>query len=107
MEKQIVIKYVRMSEKKLRIIAQNYTDMTVDEAIALMAHAKSKGGKLLLKAVESCAALFNKADNKTITVKQLVIDKGPRFKRWRPGGRGVAKSYEHKSAHIRVVLVQK
>lgn len=106
MEKRIVIKYVRMSEKKLRIIAPLYRGKSVDDAVALMKHANSKGARLLQKAVESCAALFPKKDGSVITVKQLSFDKGPRFKRWRPGGRGVAKRYERKTAHIQVVLEQ-
>lgn len=104
MEKRVIIKYVRMSEKKLRILASNYTGKRVDEATAIMQLANSKGAKLLKKAVESCAALFTKDEAPHLMIKGLIIDKGPRFKRWRPGGRGVAKRYERKSAHIQVVL---
>jgi large subunit ribosomal protein L22 len=64
--------------------------------------------KFLYKAIQS--ALTNAKNTLStgedmLQFKVLTVEEGRKLKRFRPGGRGMAKPYVHKYSHIKVVLM--
>jgi|AntRauTorcE11897_2_1112592.scaffolds.fasta_scaffold00168_23 large subunit ribosomal protein L22 len=104
---QAIAKGVRHTPRKVGEIAALIRDRTVEDALVILAHTPRRAAEPVRKAVESAAA--NATNNHNLKSDSLVISSieigvGPSMKRFRPGARGMAKPYERKSAHIKVVL---
>lgn len=110
MRVQSYSKYVRVSPKKLRFIADAVKKMPPVRALDALAAAPGRSTKILYKTLKSAVdnainILKLKAD--MLEFKALLIEEGVRLKRYRRGGRGTAKPYIRPTAHIKVVLTDK
>lgn len=108
MEAQAYIKNVKISPKKLRFLVPAVKRLKPFEALHKLKYANQKAAKFLYKAIDS--ALHNakntlKAEENLLQFKTLAIEEGLKLKRFRAGGRGMAKPYVRRYAHIKVVLV--
>lgn len=102
-------KFIRTSPRKLREVASLVRGMTPEEAVEKLPHVKKRAATPILKALKTAIA---NAGQKGVTAKDLIlkelqINEGPRYKRWRAGGRGMVKPYQKKTSHIRVVVEAK
>jgi len=84
-------KNIRISPKKLRVVAQVIRGMNATEALTFLKFAPKKGADLLYKVVHSAVsnAVHNdsqKADE--LMINTLIITKGIVYKRGRPVSRG-------------------
>jgi|SRR3989338_5677983 len=104
MEKKAIGKYMRLSDKKLRMFVDAYRGMNVSQAIEILPNVHQKAGEFLLNVIKSAANQFTSAQSDLLYIKNIEIDKGPLFKRWRPQARGMAKKFTKKTAHIAVVI---
>ena len=105
-------RHVRMSARKIRLIADMIRGKFADEALDILKYQPERGARMLEKVLKS--ALGNAQDpdqnpGKTVRVEQLVvtdarIDGGPMFKRIRPVSRGMAYMIKRRSAHIFIAL---
>lgn len=105
-------RHVRMSARKIRLIADMIRGKFADEALDILKYQPQRGARLLEKVLKS--ALGNAQDpdqnpGKTVRVEQLVvvdarIDGGPMFKRIRPVSRGMAYMIKRRMSHITVTL---
>ncbi|RKZ34311.1 50S ribosomal protein L22 [bacterium] len=102
-------KYVRISPKKLRLVADEIRGMEVDKALSLLPMIPKKGARILRKALKSAVA--NALTREDVSVRQdelyiskLMINDAPRMKRWRPISRGRAVPYQHRFSHIVIEL---
>ncbi len=108
MESQTYIKNVRISAKKLRFMADDIKKRKPVDALHHLNYMPKHGAKFFYKAVQSAIAnakLKLKTSDDLLRFKSLTIEQGPKFKRFRAGGRGTAKPYVRKTAHIKIVLV--
>jgi len=99
-------KFVRISPKKLRPLAREIKGFSVEKALTVLPFATKKGAGLIEKVVKSAAAnaVQKGAEFSGLTVKEVLINEGPRLKRGRPVSRGQWHQYKRRLAHIRVVL---
>lgn len=104
MEKTVVAKYVRVSPKKLRMIVGAVKNMKAEDILSSVKLTTRKGTRFIFSAVKSCLTQFDKEIQKEVYVKNIKVDKGPMLKRWRPGGRGMAHKYVHRTSHLSVTL---
>jgi len=102
-------KYVRISPRKLRFVADAIRGMEAEQAMAMLPHINKKGAPILIKVLKS--AIANALTNEKASVKQdelyisrLLVDEAPRFKRWRPISRGRAAPYVHRFSHVLMEL---
>lgn len=107
MKTQADIKYLRISPKKVKPLAQAVVGMEPDEAIDKLKLTGEKAGRMLGSAIKS--ALYNALNNhklkkESLKVKKIEVAKGPFFKRFRPVARGMAHPYKKYTSHIKVVL---
>lgn len=104
MEKTIVSKYIRISPKKLRMVVEAVKGKKAQDVLDGIKLTPRKSTRFIYDIVKSCLSQFDSAAQKDAVVKNLFVDKGPMFKRWRPGGRGMAHKYVHRTSHLSVTL---
>ncbi|MEW6521628.1 MAG: 50S ribosomal protein L22 [Desulfurivibrio sp.] len=107
MEAKAVVRNIRISPQKARLVADMIRGKQVDTALNTLKFTPKKGARILRKVVES--ALANASQNEaidvdTLFVKKIFIDGGPMLKRIRPRAMGRASRILKRSSHITVVL---
>lgn len=100
-------KFVQISPKKVHPWLAGLRRKPVVLALDSLRYAQSKAGKMLYKLIHSAAANatnnYNfKIDN--LKIKSLVVDEGPRIKRYWFRSHGSADIKLKRYAHLRVIL---
>ncbi len=106
-EVRAVIKYVRMSPRKVRLVIDQVRGLAVDDALAILKFTPKAAAKPVAKVIKS--AMANAEENfglsrEDLYVSQIFADVGPTHKRWKAGARGRAKPILKRTSHITVVL---
>jgi large subunit ribosomal protein L22 len=103
MAAKAVVRHVRMSPRKMRIIANMVRGKRVDEAMGLLKVMPKKAAyvirKLLISAVAN-AEHQGEQDVDALTISYLAVDPGPILKRWLPRAMGRANRVNHRTSHI-------
>jgi large subunit ribosomal protein L22 len=103
-------KYVRMSPRKARLVAQHIRGRSVPEARAVLAFTAREAADELTKVLQS--AVSNAEANHGIAEERLYIehayvDGGPVMKRWRARARGRVARIRKRTCHITVQLAER
>ena len=103
-------KYVRMSPRKARLVAQHIRGRSVPEARAVLAFTAREAADELQKVLQS--AVSNAEANHGIPEDRLYIahayvDGGPVMKRWRARARGRVARIRKRTCHITVRLAER
>jgi large subunit ribosomal protein L22 len=107
MEVQAVEKYIRISPKKARLVADVIRGDKAVNALATLRFMPKKAAGIIHKALHSAVAnATNNAglDKDTLVISKITIDKGPSLKRFRPRSRGMASALLKRTSHITVVV---
>lgn len=107
---QAVQKYIRMSPRKLRLIAKAVVKLDPSEALVHLKFTTKNAADPLSKVIKS--ALANAKTNfgakpENLRFKEIQVMEGPTYKRWRAVSRGMAHSIMKRTSHIKVVLEEK
>ena len=102
-------KYVRMSPRKARLVAEHIRGRSVPEARAVLAFTSREAAGVLQKVLQS--SVSNAEANHGIAedrlyVKATYVDGGPVMKRWRARARGRVARIRKRTCHITVTLVE-
>jgi len=103
-------KYVRMSPRKARLVAEHIRGRSVPEARAVLAFTSREAAGVLQKVLQS--AVSNAEANHGIAedrlyVKTTYVDGGPVMKRWRARARGRVARIRKRTCHITVTLAER
>jgi len=104
------IKYLRISPRKVRMVADLIRYKPVAEAEAILRFTTKKASKPLLKLLDSALANAKnnlKKDTADLYVSEIFVDEGPKLKRSFPRSRGTANMIQKKSSHVTLVLEEK
>lgn len=112
MESKAVLKYVRVSAQKARLVADLVRGDDVSEAIEKLTFTPKKTAPMLKKLVESALANAEEQaqrdgvdlDIDELFVSKVWVDQGPTLRRFRPRAQGRATRVLKKTSHITVVL---
>jgi len=111
MEALATSKFIRISARKARLVANLIRGKSVDEALGILALTPKKASPILKKVMLSAAANVKfkndgetAMENATIFVKEIRIDEGPTQKRIRPRAQGRAYRILKRTSHIKVVV---
>ena len=113
METRAISKYVRMSPRKIRRVAELIRGESVDRALNILQLTQKAASKALYKTLKSAAsnAIASegtaKVNVENLFVKEIKIDGGPTWKRIRPTGMGRAYLVRKRTAHIGITLIEK
>jgi len=110
MEATAKAKFVRISPRKVRLVADAVRGMKVEEALNKLKFTPKKAAGLMAKVIHSAAA--NATQNSSVDVDKLYVkvafvDGGPSLKRWRPRAMGRAFSIRKRTSHITVVVAER
>jgi len=107
MEVKACGKYISISPKKAREIADLVRGKGAKEAMQItrfMPQAAAKQiSKVLASAMANAENNFN-LDREQLTVSKVMIDGGPKIKRYRPRARGSAAPIERATSHITIIV---
>ena len=99
--------YLRIAPRKVRIVADLVRRKSVEEAQTILNFTTKKAAPILLKLLKQ--AVSNAKDGfqleeKNLYISKILIDEGPKYKRWRPRSRGMAAPIQKKTSHVTIML---
>ena len=104
------LKKLRMSPRKVRVVANQVRGVNINKAISLLTFCRRAAAKPLLKLLRSAvnnASRDEKVDVNNLYVRELRVDVGPTMKRWMPRARGMATPVLKRTSHIEVFVEEK
>lgn len=109
MQLSVKLNYLRISPRKVRLVADLIRGKRVEEASTVLNFTVNKSSKPLLKLLNS--ALANARNNLKIStdnlyISKITVDEGPKYKRWMPRARGSAYEIQKKTSHVTLILDQ-
>ena len=110
MEAKAIAKYVRMSPRKARLVANLIKGKDIQEAEAILRYTPNKAAKVIQKVLLSATANAEnnlELDRENLVVKSAIIDQGPSIKRIKPRAQGRADRMVHRTSHVTVVVAER
>ncbi|MDP2810174.1 MAG: 50S ribosomal protein L22 [Rhodocyclaceae bacterium] len=107
METNAILKGVRLSEQKGRLVADQIRGKPVDQALNILAFSPKKGAGIIKKVLESAIANAEHndgADIDTLKVKTIYVEKGAVLKRFTARAKGRGNRIVKPTCHIFVTV---
>jgi len=98
------LKNYRQSPRKVRLIADLIRGKKIDRAIVLLSTAPKRAASPVKKLVESAVTNSKGKDKNDLIVKEIQVNEGIVFKRYKPRARGRASAIRKKTSHISIIL---
>lgn len=102
-------RFVRMSPRKVRRVADLIRGRQVDDAINLLLFTQKAASKPVEKVLRSAVAnlvnnkdVSEKIDPEKLVIKEVCIDGGPTLKRFRAASMGRVMRIRRRTSHIRI-----
>ncbi|HVI60822.1 MAG TPA: 50S ribosomal protein L22 [Candidatus Saccharimonadales bacterium] len=102
-----VAKGVRISPRKVAVVASLVRGRSVADALTILDHTPRRSALAVKKVVMSAKA---NADHNhglkpaTLQITEISVTAGPRLKRFKPVSRGRAHPFQRRTSHIRVIV---
>jgi len=109
LEAKAVLKYARISSRKVKIVADLIRGKNVDEALAIVKFTPKASSEVIEKLLKS--AIANAENNHgmnrgNLIVSEIYANQGPTLKRIRPAAKGSAVRIRKRTSHITIKLVE-
>ncbi|WP_432735573.1 50S ribosomal protein L22 [Maridesulfovibrio sp. FT414] len=107
MEARAIAKYMRISARKVRLVAENIKGKPVEEALNILKFTPKKGAEMLSKVLYSAVANAEQipgVDVDSLRVDTVKVDEGPTWKRIQPRAMGRAYRIRKRTSHITIVV---
>ncbi len=110
MDCQASAKNIRISPEKIRLVVAQIKKMPPQKAIQILGFVNKSPSLPLKKLIASAVA--NAKNNHGIAeedllFKEILVGKGPMYKRYQPVSRGRAHHILKRTSHIKIVLIAK
>jgi large subunit ribosomal protein L22 len=111
-EGRAVLKYARISSRKVKIVLDLIKDKNIDEAYGIVRYTPKAASELLYKLLKSAEANASNDPNKGLNRDELYVaeayaTQGPTLKRLMPRAQGRANRIRKRTSHITVVLKER
>jgi large subunit ribosomal protein L22 len=110
MEAKAQLRHLRVSPRKVRLVANVIKSLPVIEAEEQLQFVRKASAPMVLKLLRSAIAnaVHNlKIKKEHLYVKAIFVDEGYTLKRWQPRAQGRATPIKKKSSHVTIVLAEK
>ncbi|MEK6606677.1 MAG: 50S ribosomal protein L22 [Myxococcota bacterium] len=112
MESRAVARYVRITPRKARSVANALRGKPVEQAMNILTFTPRRAARILRKLLVSAVSnaedkAKGKLDVDNLIVSRVFVNQAPTLKRWRARAFGRATRVEKKSCHITVELAEK
>lgn len=107
METKAILRGVRLSEQKGRLVADLIRGKTVEQALNILMFSPKKGAKIIKKVVESAIANAEHndgADIDELRVKTIYVEQGTTLKRFTARAKGRGNRISKPTCHIYVTV---
>ncbi len=108
MEYRAIAKYIKVSPRKMRMLAGELRGKNADAVIAVLSAMRQHAARLLLPVVRAAVANA-KVKNTTLgelRVKTIDVLEGPVAKRYHAVSRGMGHSYKKRMTHVRIIVAE-
>ncbi len=106
MKARATLRYMKGSAQKVRLVADLVRGKKVNDAVAILRHARKVAARDLLKTLKSAVANAEQKqahlDVDELVVRKITVDKGPQEKRVRPAPMGRAYRVLHRKSHVTI-----
>jgi large subunit ribosomal protein L22 len=106
-----VLKYARITPRKLRLVADMIRGKKIDEALNILKFSPRRGAYFLIKLLNSAIANATSGtanvNSDLLYVKEIMVSPGSIMKRWRAAPRGRGLPIKKRTAHAVINLGQK
>lgn len=107
LEARAILRYARISSRKVKIVADLIRGKKVDEALAIIKFTPKASSEVLEKLLKS--AISNAENNHgmnrgNLIVSEIYANQGPTLKRIRPAAKGSAVRIRKRTCHITIVV---
>lgn len=110
MQTTAVLRGVRLSAQKGRLVADQIRGLSVEQAIKVLTFSPKKGAGIILKLLESAVANAEHnegADIDELNVSKIYVDRGPSLKRVSPRAKGRGNRIVKPTCHILLTVGDK
>jgi large subunit ribosomal protein L22 len=110
MESRCVARYLRVTPRKMRLVAAVIRGKNVNEAVGLLKFTPRAGARPILKAIQSAVANIVNSDDAhdvnpdELIIKTILVDEGPSFRRFMPRAMGRATPIRKRMSHVTVTV---
>ena len=107
METKAILRGVRLSEQKGRLVADLVRGKSVEQALNILTFSPKKGAKIIKKVVESAIAYAEHndgADIDALRVKSIYVEQGMTLKRFTARAKGRGNRISKPTCHIYVTV---
>ena len=101
------LRYLRIAPRKVRLVADLIREKSVEEAQTILSFTTKKAAKVLLKLLKQAIANAKtnfQLEEKNLYISKILVDEGPKYKRWMPRARGMASPIQKKTSHVTIIL---
>ena len=105
MQTQAVLRFVRLSPQKARLVADQVRGQKVEQALNLLKFSNKRAADIIRKVLESAIANAENndgADVDELKIKEIFVDQGPVMKRIQPRAKGRADRILKRTSHITI-----
>ena len=109
MVSKAVLRYIRISPRKFRLIIPLVKGKKAEEAIAILMSVKKGASKYAIDLLRSAIANAKRVqgvDISSLYISKLIADGGPMLKRFRAASMGRASSIRKRTSHLTLELDQ-
>lgn len=111
-EGKAILKYARISSRKVKIVLDLIKGKNIDEAYAIVRYTPKAASELLYKLLKSAEANATNDPSKGLNRDELIVaeayaSQGPTLKRIMPRAQGRANRIRKRTSHITVVLKER
>lgn len=110
MEAKAISKFIKISPRKVRLVADLIRGKRVNEALAILKFTPNRASEAIAKVVKSAAANAEnnlQMNRDELFIKACYVDQGPTLKRYQPRALGRADILRKRTSHITVVVDEK
>jgi len=110
MEARAIARYIRISPRKVRLVADLIRGKQVSEALAILRYTPQLSREPVVKVLKSAIANAENNENavaEDLYVTKIFVDQGPTMKRIKPRAMGRADRIKKRTSHITVVVGDK
>ena len=96
-------KGVRMSPRKVGVVASLVRGRSVEDALVILENTPRRSATAVRKVIESARANADNNHNykpESLVIDHIIVTPGPRLKRYRPAAHGRALPFQRKTSHI-------
>ena len=109
MEVKAKAKYIRMSPRKVRLVADIVRGLPTAQALGQLKFANKQATLPLAKLINSAVANATnnfELDKDNLYIKEIKVNEGPTLDRWMPRARGRATPIRKRTSHIDIILAE-